>query len=102
MKQLGLAPPAAAVALLLGLAGCGGDLTVPEPAPPGLRLVLLQGNGQKGTVGQQLQEPVVVGLETDAGAPIPGRQVVFTATGTGAGTFDPASVTTDDQGKALT
>jgi len=102
MKQLGLAPPAAAVALLLGLTGCGGDLTLPDPPATGLRLVVLQGNGQNGTVGQQLQDPVVVGLETDAGVPLPGRLVVFVPTGSTTGTFDPDTALTDAQGKART
>jgi hypothetical protein len=101
MKQLALSPPTA-VALLLGLAACGGDLTVPTSTPTGLRLAVLDGNGQTGTVGQPLDSPVVVVLRTDAGAPVPDRQVTFVPTGNGAGTFDPGTVTTDADGKALT
>jgi Big-like domain-containing protein len=101
MKQFALSPPAA-VALLLGLAGCGGDLTLPASTPTGLSLAVLDGDRQTGTVGQPLQNPVVVEVKTGAGAPMPDRQVVFVATGSGAGTFDPDTALTDAQGKALT
>lgn len=92
----------AGAALLLGLAGCGGDLTLPDNGSTGLKLAVLQGENQTGTVGQPLENPVVVVLETDAGAPLSGRQVVFVATGAGTGTFDPDTAVTDGQGKALT
>src|SRR5437762_5613140 len=102
MKQFALFPPAAA-ALCVGLAGCGGDLTLPASAPTVLSLAVLQGDGQTGTVGQPLPNPVVVVVRTDAGVPIPDRQVVFAQTATGTNdTFDPATVVTDAQGKALT
>jgi Big-like domain-containing protein len=102
MKQFALFPPAAA-ALCVGLAGCGGDLTLPASTPTVLNLAVLQGDGQTGTVGQPLPNPVVVVVRTDAGVPIPDRQVVFAQTAIGTDdTFDPATVVTDAQGKALT
>ena len=101
MIRLALCPPAAA-ALLVGLAGCGGDLTLPESTPTGLSLAVLDGNGQTGTVGQPLQNPLVVVVRTGEGVPIPDRQVVFLATGNGAGAFDPDTAVTDAQGMALT
>jgi hypothetical protein len=102
MKQFALVPPAAA-ALVIGLAGCGGDLTLPASTPTGLSLVVLQGDGQIGTVGQPLPNPVVVVVQTDSGVPIPDRQVVFVpATGGTNDAFDPDTVVTDAQGKALT
>jgi hypothetical protein len=102
MKQFALFPPAAA-AICLGLAGCGGDLTLPASTPPSLSLAVLEGQGQIGTVGQPLPSPVVVVVRTDAGVPIPDRQVVFVQTTTGTNdTFDPATAVTDAEGKALT
>jgi hypothetical protein len=103
MKQFALFLPAAA-AWFLGLTGCGGDLTLPaSPPTTGLSLAVLQGDGQTGTVGQPLPNPVVVVVRTEAGVPIPDRQVVFVQTTTGTNdTFDPDTVVTDAQGKALT
>jgi hypothetical protein len=98
MNRLALVLPTAAV-LIVGLVGCGADLVLPAPGPTGLSLDVLDGNDQVGTVGQELQNPVVVIVKNTAGVPIPGRQVVFATTGAGA--FDPASATTDAQGKAL-
>jgi hypothetical protein len=102
MKQFALIPPAAA-ALCLGLVGCGGDLTLPASTPTSLNLALLQGGGQTGTVGQPLPNPLVVVVRTDAGVPIPGRQVTFVQATTGTDDrFDPATVTTDSEGRAPT
>jgi len=102
MKQFALVPPAAA-ALFLGVAGCGGDLTLPASTPTSLSLALLQGGDQTGTVGQPLPNPVVVVVRTEAGVPIPDRQVVFVqATSETNDAFDPDTVLTDAQGKALT
>lgn len=102
MKQIALLPPAAAV-LLLGLAGCGGDLTLPSTPPTGLTLAVLHGDGQTGTVGQSLPNPVVVAVRTAAGQPLPNRQVVFVESGTGSGdAFDPDTALTDSQGQAVT
>jgi hypothetical protein len=100
MNRFALVLPTAA-ALIVGLVGCGDDLTLPGPGATGLSLDLLGGNGQIGTVGQQLNNPVVVVVRSASRVPIPGREVVFATTGTGAGAFDPATVVTDAQGKAL-
>src|SRR5262245_32180685 len=101
MKQFALVAPAAA-ALIVGLVGCGDNLTLPGPTQTGLRLDLLGGNEQFGTVGQQLADPVVVVVTNTSGVPLPNRQVVFATTESGVGAFDPATVMTDAQGKALT
>jgi hypothetical protein len=100
MNRFALVLPTAAV-LIVGLAGCGDDLTLPAPGPTALSLDVLGGNDQTGTVGQELENPVVVVVKTTAGVPIPGREVAFATTGAGAGAFDPASAMTDAQGKAL-
>jgi Big-like domain-containing protein len=101
MKRLALVPPAAA-ALIVGLVGCGDNLTLPKPAPPSLSLDVLGGNGQIGTVGQPLDSPVVVVVRDAANLPIPDRQIVFASTGSAAGAFEPVTAVTDAQGKALT
>jgi hypothetical protein len=102
MKQFALASPAAA-ALFLGLAGCGGDLTLPGSSTSGLRLAVVNGNQQTGTVGQALPSPVVVVVRDAANTPLPGRQVVFLDATTGTSDpFDPGTALTDSQGQALT
>jgi len=101
MNRFALVVPTAA-ALFVGLLGCGDDLTLPGPSPTGLQLAVLTGNDQTGTVGQALQNPVVVIVQNASQAPLPGRQVVFASTGSAAGAFDPDTAVTDAQGKALT
>lgn len=100
MNRYPLVLPAAA-ALMVGLVGCGDNLTLPGPTQTGLRLDLLGGGGQIGTVGQQLNDPVVVMVRNASDVPIANREVVFATTGTGAGAFEPATAVTDAQGKAL-
>ena len=99
MNRFALVLPTAV--LVVGLVGCGDDLTLPGPTSNGLSLDVLGGNDQIGTVGQELANPVVVVVKNTSGVPIPNRQVVFAPTGTGAGAFDPATAVTDAQGKAL-
>jgi hypothetical protein len=101
MKQFALLPPAAA-ALVLGLGGCGGDLTLPGSSAPGLTLAVLEGDGQEGTVGQALPSPVIVVVRTDAGAVLADRTVAFQSAGATGGTFDPDTTVTNSQGQALT
>jgi hypothetical protein len=87
---------------MLVLLGCGGDLTLPGTTTPGLAVAVLQGDGQVGTVGQELPSPVVVEVKTDAGQTMPGRRVAFVvAQGVGAG-FDPDTALTNSQGQAET
>jgi hypothetical protein len=89
-------------AVMLVLLGCGADLTLPGSNAPGLAVAVLQGTGQIGTVGEELQDPVVVEVKTDAGQAIPGRRVAFVAA-EGAGTgFDPDTALTDSLGQART
>ncbi|HET7471402.1 MAG TPA: Ig-like domain-containing protein [Gemmatimonadales bacterium] len=101
MNRFALVPPAAA-ALVVGLLGCGDNLTLPGPTQTGLELTVLGGNGQIGTVGQELEKPVVVVVLNAARLPVPNRKVVFAPTGTATGAFDPDTAMTDAQGKALT
>ena len=88
--------------VMLVLLGCGGDLTLPGTTAPGLAVAVLQGDGQVGTVGQELPKPVVVEVKTDDGQAMPGRRVAFVvAQGAGAG-FDPDTALTNSQGQAET
>ncbi len=67
----------------LAALGCGGDLTLPSSpggsSGEGVELSIVDGNGQTGTVGQELPEPLIVKVESD-GAPIQGQQVAFVVT----------------------
>jgi len=101
MKQFAFFPPAA-VAVVLGLAGCGGDLTLPASPPAGLRVDVLQGDGQTGTVGDTLPNPVVVQVRTEAGAAMAGQTVVFVDASGGATAFDPDTTVTNERGQAVT
>lgn len=62
-------------------------------------LVLVSGNGQTGTAGQQLANPLVVKATDASGGPVSGVLVTFTVTG-GGGTLTPASVSTNSSGLA--
>ena len=89
-------------AVILVLLGCGGDLTLPGTNAAGLAVAVLQGDGQIGTVGQELPTPVVVEVKTDGGQVMPGRRVAFVAAqGAGAG-FEPDTALTNSQGQAET
>jgi hypothetical protein len=88
--------------VLAGALGCGGDLTLPDSTAAGLALAVVGGNGQQGTVGQALPNPVVVQVRTDGGQPIPNRQVVFAPTEGQTTTFDPDTAVTDAKGEAVT
>jgi hypothetical protein len=102
MKQLALFGRPAAALLVMGLASCGGDLTLPGGSAAGLGLEVLRGNGQSGAVGEALPDPVVVRVVTDAGTPMIGRKVAFAASGGGAEGFNPDTAVTDSKGEALT
>jgi hypothetical protein len=102
MKRIALSWRVPVPAGMLVLVGCGADLTLPGTPAPGLAVAVVQGDGQVGTVGQELPKPVVVEVKTDAGQAMPGRRVAFVvAQGAGAG-FDPDTALTNSQGQAET
>lgn len=86
---------------LVVILGCKGDLALPTASGSGVGLSILGGNGQIGTVGQELAQPLVVGVES-GGAPIEGHRVAFVATGdTAAGRLDPDTAVTGEDGRAI-
>jgi hypothetical protein len=102
MKPRALSWRPAAALLIVGLTSCGGDLTLPGGSVAGLALEVLRGDGQSGTVGEPLADPVVVRVATDAGVPIVGQRVEFVAPAGGAESFNPDIAVTDSKGEALT
>jgi hypothetical protein len=61
----------------------------------------VSGDGQEGRAGQRLDNPLVVQVNDDQGRPAAGAAVSF-AGGSGSPTVDPASATTDANGRAST
>lgn len=91
----------AAVALAATL-GCGGDLVLPSSSGEGVDLSIVGGNGQTGTVGEELPQPLVVSVQSGA-TPIPGHAVAFVVAGDGdAGQLDPDTAVTGSDGRAVT
>jgi hypothetical protein len=94
--------PAALAAGFALLAACGGDLTLPDDGggvTPGPDAITVQGgDGQDGTVGEMLAEPLTVRVTSD-GQPIAGQGVVFEAA-EGDGTFAPDTTVTNGSGIA--
>jgi hypothetical protein len=97
MKHLALQYRIALAVLALGITACGGDLTLPGP---GLAL-RVEGNGQQGTVGQELPSALVVVVKSDEGSPLQGQRVVFSSDDP-ADVFKPDTALTDAAGKAFT
>jgi hypothetical protein len=89
---------------LAGLLGCGGDLALPsgsgEGADLSVDLSIVGGNEQRGTVGEELPEPLVVIVEA-GGTPIAGHQVAFVLAGAPAtGRLEPDTAVTGPDGRA--
>lgn len=81
--------------------GCGGDLALPTSSGEGVDLSILGGNGQTGTVGQELPEPLIVGVESN-GTPVEGHKVAFVVTGDpAAGRFEPDTAVSGADGRAV-
>jgi VCBS repeat-containing protein len=86
-----------AQAAATGLAPVTFTHTAVAANPTVLRLV--SGDGQTGSVGNPLAEPVVVRLEDENGNGVGDKSVTFVA-GPGAGSTDPVNATTDPNGFA--
>jgi hypothetical protein len=85
---------------LAALLGCGGDLALPSSSGEGVELSILDGNGQTGTVGQELPKPLVVGVES-GGAPVEGHKVAFVVADPAAGGLEPDTAVTGPDGRAV-
>jgi Big-like domain-containing protein len=91
---------AAASALLLVLAGCSNDLTLPTDSGLGLDLSRVDGDGQQGTVGAPLPAPLIVRVVA-SGNGVAGRRVVFSPVGDGAALrLEPDTALTNSKGEA--
>ena len=98
MKHLALQWRVVPAVLALGIAACGGDLTLPGP---GLTLEVVAGNRQQGTVGEELPSEVVVQVKSDEGTPLPDQRIAFSSDNP-ADAFEPDIAVTDAEGKAFT
>jgi hypothetical protein len=80
---------------------CGGeDLTLPGPGDPAT-LSIISGDGQRGTVGEAVSQPLVVQLSDGAGHPIPGVTVSFQFSDSlPDAAVDPVAPATDTLGQA--
>jgi PKD repeat protein len=83
------------------LVGCGGgDLVLPNNGGA-TTIHVIDGDGQRGTVGELLASPIVVQVTDAAGDPVPGAAVEFALTSAGDGAeIVPAAATTNSQGLA--
>ena len=85
------------IAAVAAAASCGGkDSTAP---PTASAIALVAGDGQIGTVGLQLPQPLVVAVTDKSGAGVAGVAVAWTVTA-GGGSISAGSVTTNAQGRA--
>lgn len=86
---------------LAAMLGCGGDLALPSSSGEGVDLTIVGGNGQTGTVGQELPAPLVVSVAA-GGTPIAGHEVAFVVSGEpAAGRLDPDTAVTGSDGRAV-
>jgi hypothetical protein len=87
------------------LTGCSGGLTFPEGGSPPddspAALLAFSGNGQQGTVGKKLKQPLVVKLTGASSNPIAGAPVLFQVKNAVPGAeVDPEEAETNSQGLA--
>ena len=102
--SIALAAPSALIFLIAGAMGCASDLLLPDPAGGTggpVAMTMVGGDGQTGTVGELLSQPLVVKVVT-GDQPAPGRKVAFVVSSDdpAAGTITPDTATTDTQGNA--
>jgi hypothetical protein len=91
-----------ALATLAGCLGCGGDLSLPGSQSSTFALSIFGGNEQTGTVGQELEDPLVVKLVGDGDLPLSGRRVAFVSPDPANARFDPDTAVTNSDGLAQT
>ncbi len=81
--------------------GCGEDLALPDASGSALELTVASGNGQTGTVGEPLANPVVIKVAAETGQPAAGRRIAFVAGSEGSGSLDPDTAETNERGEAV-
>jgi Bacterial Ig-like domain (group 1) len=81
------------------VAACDGDGPAAPRAGPPVRIEIVSGDGQEGTVGRRLPDPLVVRVLDDGGLPVPGVVVHFAVTA-GGGSLQADADTTDAGGLA--
>ncbi|MBA3260580.1 MAG: Ig-like domain-containing protein [Gemmatimonadales bacterium] len=97
MRKSTCLSPLAAVGLLAGMVSCGGDkIVLPDEGRPAA-IVILQGDGQSGRVGEALPQPLVLQVTDAAGRPVAGATVVIELDGAEP---QPATVATEGDGRA--
>jgi hypothetical protein len=89
------------VVLAVVAVACGGDnLTLPGPGDPAT-LSIISGDGQRGTVGEAVPQPLVVQLSDGAGRPVVGATVTFQFSDSlPNAAVDPVAPATDTLGQA--
>lgn len=91
---------AASLSLVSGTACGAGDLVLPEDQSPSA-VVIVDGDGQAGTVGAELAEPLVVRVLDSLDRPVAGVQVAFElGSRADGGDTSPDTATTSADGKA--
>jgi Invasin, domain 3 len=91
---------AASSCLISGAACGGGDLTLPEDQSPS-EITVVAGNGQTGSVGSELSNPLVVRVDDAQGRPVQGVSVAFKlGAGADGGDTAPDTALTGSNGQA--
>ena len=81
----------------MSMAACGGeDLVLPSEGEPA-SIVLVQGDGQTGRVGEMLPQPIVLQVADGTGRPVAGTTIVIQLDGADP---DPDTVVTETDGRA--
>src|SRR5688572_23117440 len=81
--------------------GCGGsDLVLPEDGAPAA-IVIVRGDGQAGTAGRELPDPIVVRVVDGAERAVEGQRVAFMLVADD-GELRPDTAVTDADGEAAT
>jgi Big-like domain-containing protein len=88
---------------MAGALGCGSDLVLPDPPGGGdnVALIMVDGDGQTGTVGEALEAPLIVRVQTTHEQPASGRKVAFLlSSDPAAGQVSPDTAVTNADGEA--
>ena len=94
--------PLVPTVVLVAAAGCGGDLTLPpQQGQSSFGLEKVQGDGQTGTVGEPLPQPLAVRVTTGGDEPVDGWKVAFVFdSASAAGQLVPDTAISDANGHA--